>query len=371
MKIGCVKEVKNNEYRVGLVPATVDAYISAGHEVYIEKGAGLGSSIRDEDYLASGAKILESAKDVWDKSEMIVKVKEPLSSEYKFMKEGQIIYTYFHFAASEELTRNCIERKITAIAYETVEDEQGGLPLLKPMSEVAGSMAPLMGAYFLMKPHGGIGVLPTGVPGVLPANVVVIGGGSVGQCAAKVAAGMGSKVIIFDNNLNVLTKLRYIMPENVFTHFSSEYTILEALHDADIVIGAVLIPGAKTPKLINRDALTTMKKGAVIVDVAIDQSGCAETSKPTTHDEPIYEVDNVVHYCVANMPGAYSRTSTFALNYATIQHGINLANRGVEACRDDLGLRTGLNLYKGKITYKEVATAFGMEHLYEDPLKLI
>ena len=371
MKIGCVKEVKNNEYRVGLVPATVAAYAGQGHDVYIEKNAGIGSSISDDEFMQSGAKILETAEDVWNTAEMIVKVKEPLSSEYEYMQEGQIIYTYFHFAASEELTKNCIERKIIAVAYETVEDENGSLPLLKPMSEVAGSMAPLMGAYFLMKPYGGIGVLPTGVPGVLPANVVVIGGGSVGRCAARVAAGMGSKVIIFDNNLNVLTTLRDIMPENVFTHFSSEYTICEALKDADIVIGAVLIPGAKTPKLIKRDTLAFMKKGAVLVDVAIDQSGCAETSKPTTHDDPIYEIDDVVHYCVANMPGAYSRTSTFALNYATIKYGLDLANRGIAACKENLGLRTGLNMYKGKITYRGVAAAFEMESLYEDPLKLI
>jgi len=371
MKIGCVKEIKNNEYRVGLIPATVASYIKAGHKVFIEKDAGLGSAISNEDYENAGSTIIKTAEEVWDLSEMIIKVKEPISQEYNLMKENQIIFTYFHFAASKELTLKCLEKKITAIAYETVEDSMGKLPLLKPMSQVAGSMAPIMGSYFLMRPFGGIGILPTGIPGVLPAKVVIIGGGTVGQCAARVIAGMGSQVIIFDNNLEVLSEIKNIMPPNIFTLYSNEHTINEQLKDADLVIGAVLVPGAKAPKVITKKSLSLMKKGAVIVDVSIDQGGCTETSRPTTHDNPIYEVDGIVHYCVANMPGAYSRTSTFALNYATIPYGIELANKGVLACKDNLGLQSGINMYKGIITHKAVSEAFEMENLYKDILEIL
>ena len=371
MKIGCVKEVKNNEFRVGLVPETVAAYTKAGHIVYIEKNAGVGSAISDDDYKDAGAMMLENSETVWGLSDMIVKVKEPLAQEYDLMKEDQIIYTYFHFAASEELTLKCIERKITAVAYETVMDSYGQLPLLKPMSEVAGYMAPLMGSYFLMRPHGGIGILPTGVPGVLPAKVVILGGGCVGRCSARVAAGLGSYVIIFDNNLRTLTELKATMPINVFTQYSNDYTINEAIKDADIVIGAVLIPGAKAPKLLKRKSLSVMKKGSVIVDVAIDQGGCTETSHATTHANPIYEVEGIIHYCVANMPGAFSRTSTFALNYATISYGLDLANGGIAACKDNIGLKTGINMYKGKITNKAVSEAFGMYSLYKDILEML
>jgi len=371
MKIGCVKEIKNNEFRVGLIPATVASYVKAEHTVYIEKNAGIGSAISDQDFENVGAIIVENAEDVWDLSEMIIKVKEPILPEYDLMKEGQILYTYFHFAASEELTLKCLERKITAIAYETVKDSKGKLPLLKPMSQVAGSMAPIVGSYFLMRPHGGIGILSTGISGVLPAKVIIIGGGTVGQCAARVAAGMGSNVIIFDNNLEVLAQIKEIMPSNVFTLYSNEHTINEELKDADLVIGAILIPGAKASKLITKKSLSLMKKGAVIVDVAIDQGGCTETSHPTTHADPVYKVDEIVHYCVANMPGAYSRTSTFALNYATISYGMDLANRGVLACKDNPGLQSGINMYKGKITHKAVAEAFGMQHLYKNILYML
>ena len=299
MVIGCVKEIKNNEYRVGLTPNAAREYAAAGHRVLVQEGAGGGSFITDGEYVAAGAEIVADARRIWDDSDMIVKVKEPLPPEYPLMRAGQIVYTYFHFAASEELTNACLDAKITAFAYETMEDEAHTLPLLKPMSEVAGSMAPLMGAYYLMRPYNGRGVLPTGLPGVLPADVAVIGGGVVGRCAARVAAGLGAKVTILDNNLRALTDLRNTMPANVFTRYSDSGSISETLRTADIVVGAVLIPGAKTPKLVKREHLKTMKKGSVIVDVAIDQGGCFETSHPTTHDDPVFEVDGVIHYCVA------------------------------------------------------------------------
>ncbi len=330
MRIGCPKEIKNNEFRVGLTPAAARAYVEAGHEVFIQKGAGVGSGIEDKEYQAVGAKILETAKDVWDIAEMIVKVKEPLPDEYELMRPSQILYTYFHFAADKELTKACMEREIIAIAYETVQETDGSLPLLKPMSEVAGRMAPLMGAYFLGKPRGGRGILTTGVPGVFPANVLIIGGGTVGTNAAKTAAGLGANVTVLDINVNTLEHLENILPPNVFTQFSNAHNLEVALQKADMVVGAVLIPGAKAPKLITREHLKIMKPGSVIVDVSIDQGGCAETSKPTTHSDPVFVVDNIVHYCVANMPGAYARTSTFALNHATIKYGLEIANKGVK-----------------------------------------
>lgn len=368
MKIGCPKEIKNNEYRVGLTPAAARAYIEAGHEVFIEKGAGLGSGIEDSEYEKVGAKILNSAKEVWDTCEMIVKVKEPLESEYELMKESQIVYTYFHLAADEKLTKACLEKKIIAVAYETVQEQDGSLPLLKPMSEVAGRMAPLMGAYFLGKPRGGRGILATGVPGVLPANVLIIGGGTVGSNAAKVAAGLGSIVTILDINVNTLEHLGNILPSNVFTQFSNAQNLEDALKRADLVIGAVLIPGAKAPKLITRDHLKIMKPGAVIVDVAIDQGGCCETSKPTTHSDPVYEVDGIVHYCVANMPGAYARTSTFALNHVTIKYGLEIANKGIkQACEENKSILKGLNCVKGKLTCGPVCEAFNMQDFYLEP----
>jgi alanine dehydrogenase len=362
MQIACPKEIKNNEFRVGLTPAASRAYIEAGHEVFIEKGAGLGSGILDQEYLEVGAKLLNSASEVWDKAEMIVKVKEPLPDEYPLMQPDQLIYTYFHLAADEKLTQACLDGKIIALAYETVQLEDKSLPLLKPMSEVAGRMAPLMAAFFLGKPFGGRGILPTGVPGVLPANVLIIGGGVVGSNAARVASGFGSKVIILDINVDTLEHLNNILPMNVFTQYSNAHNLEAAISQADVVIGAVLIPGAKAPQLINKEQLQMMKPGAILVDVAIDQGGCCETSRATTHSDPVYIIDDIVHYCVANMPGAYSRTSTFALNHATIKYGLELANKGVEkACKDNPALCKGLNAYKGILTCLPVQEAFNLQ----------
>ena len=360
MKIGCPKEIKNNEFRVGLTPNAVRSYCDAGHEVYIEKGAGLGSAITDDEYKAAGAKILDSAGDVWNSAGMIVKVKEPLASEYKLMKENQLVYTYFHFAANRELLDACLERKIISLAYETVEVDRA-LPLLKPMSEVAGRMSVLMGAFYLGKPHGGRGLLPMGVTGVAPANVVILGGGVVGSNAALIAAGLGAYVTVLDVNLKQLEFLSQIMPPNVKAIYNDPVTLESYIKAADIIVGSVLIPGAKAPKLVKRDHLKLMKPGSVLVDVAIDQGGCFETSHPTSHDDPTYTVDNIIHYCVANMPGAYARTSTFALNNATIRYGLELANKGVEkACRENSALCMGLNTYKGCITFPAVAEAFGL-----------
>ena len=364
MKIGCPKEVKNNENRVGLTPNAAHAYVAAGHDVFVEKGAGAGSSIEDAEYVAAGAKVLPTADDVWATADMIVKVKEPLSSEYHLMRENQLIYTYFHFAADEGLTKACMERKIIALAYETVEEGRA-LPLLKPMSEVAGRMAALMGAFYLAKTQGGRGLLPMGVTGVAPADVLVLGGGVVGTNAARVAAGLGAQVTVLDVNLNRLEYLGEVMGANVLPLYSDPVNLETCLKKCDIVVGAVLIPGAVAPKLIRKEHLKSMKPGSVLVDVAIDQGGCAETSHATTHSEPTFVVDGVIHYCVANMPGAYARTSTFALNNATIRYGLMLANKGVEkACRENQALKLGLNMYKGIITYEAVADAFGMKNKY-------
>lgn len=362
MIIGCPKEIKDHEYRVGLTPAGAKRYIDAGHDILVESGAGDGSDISNDEYVEAGARILNDAQTVWQESEMIVKVKEPLSPELELMKPEQLIYAYFHFAADENLTKKCMEAKITALAYETVQQDNGALPLLKPMSEVAGRMAPLMAAYYLAKANGGRGILPTGVPGVAPANVLIIGGGTVGSNAARIAAGFGSKVTVMDTNTNTLEHLGNIMPPNVFPVFSDHISLEAELKGADVVIGAVLIPGAKAPKLITRAHLKLLKAGAVFVDVAIDQGGCAETSRPTTHSNPVYFEEGVLHYCVANMPGAYARTSTFALNNATIQFGIELANKGVEqACKDDTALKRGLNIYKGTLTCEPVADTFSFQ----------
>lgn len=366
MKIGCPKEIKNNENRVGLTPSAAQAYIQAGHEVYMEKGAGLGSAITDAEYTSIGAKVLNTADEVWATANMIVKVKEPLESEYKRMRANQLVYTYFHFAADEKLTKACLEQKIVAMAYETVQVGRA-LPLLKPMSEVAGRMSSLMGAFYLAKTQGGRGLLPMGVTGVAPAEVLVLGGGVVGTNAAFVAAGLNCNVTLLDINLERLEYLDEIMAANVMPLYNDPVTFETKLKQADIVIGAVLVPGAKAPKLVRREHLKMMKPGAVIVDVAIDQGGCFETSHATTHSEPIFEVDGIVHYCVANMPGAYARTSTYALNNATIRYGLELANKGAEkACRENAALKMGLNMYKGIITYKEVAEAFNMMNLYKD-----
>ena len=297
----------------GSFPAAVKAYVDAGHEVYMQKGAGLGSGVLDSEYEAAGGVIVDDANEVWQTAEMIVKVKEPLPEELPRAKPGQLVYTYFHFAADEQLTRACMERRISALAYETVQEADGSLPLLKPMSEVAGRMAPLVGAYYLARVLGGRGNLLPGVPGVAPGNVLILGGGTVGSNAARIAAGLGAIVSILDINLDTLEHLGNIMPPNVMTLHNDSHSLEKGLREAHLVIGAVLIPGARAPKLITRDHLKLLKPGSVIVDVAIDQGGCAETSHPTTHTNPIFVVDDIIHYCVANMPGAYARTSTFAL----------------------------------------------------------
>lgn len=372
MRIGCPKEIKEHEYRVGLIPASVRAYVEAGHEVHIERGAGLGSGIPDAEFEAAGGRILGHPEEVWAAADMIVKVKEPLLAEYDRMRPGQTVYTYFHFAADERLTRVCLDRRISAVAYETVQETDGSLPLLKPMSEVAGRMAPLVAAYHLMRVHGGRGLLPTGVPGVPPADVLIIGGGTVGSNAARVAAGLGARVTVLDVSLDRLEQLGHILPANVIPVFGNAHNLERYLKDAVIVIGAVLIPGAKAPRLIRRDHLRLMKPGAVIVDVSIDQGGCTETSRPTTHGSPVYVVDDVVHYCVANMPGAYARTSTFALSNRTLWYGLKLAERGtMAACREDAALRAGLNMHDGVITCRPVAEAFGLMDRYQSVLELL
>jgi alanine dehydrogenase len=366
MKIGCPKEIKDNENRVGLTPNAVHAYVRAGHEVLMQQGGGLGSAITDEEYVKAGARIVSSAEEIWNASEMIVKVKEPLEPEYALMKENQLVYTYFHFAADEALTKACLERKIIALAYETVQEGRGTLPLLKPMSEVAGRMSVLMGAFYLAKTQGGRGLLPMGVTGVAPAEVLILGGGAVGTNAAYTAAGLGTKVTILDVNLGRLEYLHDVMPANVTEVYSDQVNLETGIRTADIVIGAVLIPGAKAPKLLRQEHLKMMRPGTVVVDVAIDQGGCFETSHATTHSDPVYVVDGVIHYCVANMPGAYARTSTFALNNATLGYGLMLADKGAEkACRENETLRLGLNAYKGIITYEAVAEAFGMTDNYK------
>ena len=363
MKIGTVKEIKRYEFRVGLTPSNVHEYIANGHEVYIESGAGEGSSITDEDYEAAGAIILPTAADVWQTADMIVKVKEPLFDEYPHMREDQIIYTYLHLAADKPLTEALLKSKSKSVAYETIYDNKCTLPLLKPMSEVAGKMSIQAGARCLEKPMGGRGILLGGVAGVARAKVTIIGGGIVGRSALKMAVGLGASVTILDNNLETLSYIDDIFGQSVQTLFSTPYAIEKNLYDADLVIGAVLIPGAAAPKLIKREYLKNMKPGSVIVDVAVDQGGCTETTKATYHDDPTYVVDGVVHYCVANMPGAVSQTSTYALTNATLKHGVKIANMGLEnAALHDSGLAAGVNTYKGFLTCEEVARAFSMEY---------
>ena len=363
MIIGVPKEIKTHENRVALLPGGVTKMKRNGHDVLIEKGAGQGSGFTDEQYKEAGAEIMDDVDELWEKAEMIMKVKEPIEVEYDRMKKGQIIFTYFHFAASRELTEAVQESGAVAIAYETVEKEDGSLPLLIPMSEVAGRMATQEGAKYLEKPEGGLGILLGGIPGVKPANVLVIGGGIVGVNAAKIAAGMGANTTIMDISMPRLRHLDDIMSRNVDTMFSSEANIRKMLPHVDMVIGAVLIPGAKAPNLVTRDMLADMQKGSILVDVAIDQGGCFETSKPTTHDNPIYEVDGVVHYCVANMPGAVPRTSTLGLTNVTLPYAVDIANKGWKnALKDDKELLKGLNIVDGDIVYKEVAEAFNMDY---------
>jgi len=364
MRIGIPKEIKTNENRVSCVPAGVEALVSAGHAVFVEKSAGEGSGFSDEQYVAVGAKILKTADEVWKEAEMIIKVKEPIAVEWPRMRKGQTIFTYFHFAADEKLTKAHMESGATCIAYETVELANGDLPLLIPMSEVAGRMAVQEGAKYLEKLYGGLGLLLGGVPGVAPAKVVVLGGGIVGINAAKMAAGMGAKVTILDLSLPRLRYLSDVMQANVTLIHSNRHNILEQIATADLVVGGVLIPGAKAPKLIRKEDLKLMKKGSVIVDVAIDQGGCVETIHATTHENPVYVVDDVIHYGVANMPGGVPRTSTLALTNATLPYALRLANKGwKKACKDDPALLKGVNVVDGKVTYRGVAEAFGMEYV--------
>ncbi len=361
MRVGCPKEIKNHEYRVGLTPGSVREYVAHGHEVIVETGAGLGIGADDAAYKAAGARIVDSAAAVFEKSDMVVKVKEPQPSEWAQLREDQILYTYLHLAPDPEQTKGLLASGVTAIAYETVTDGRGGLPLLAPMSEVAGRLAIQAGATALQKANGGRGILLGGVPGVPPGKVTVIGGGVVGINSAKMAAGLGADVTIIDRSLPRLRQLDDIFNGRVHTRYSTVEAIEEECFSADMVVGAVLIPGAAAPKLVSREMLSGMKKGSVLVDVAIDQGGCFETSKPTTHAEPTYVVDGVIHYCVANMPGAVPITSAHALNNATLYYGLQLADKGLNALMDDVNLRNGLNVHKGKITNQAVAEALGYD----------
>jgi alanine dehydrogenase len=363
MIIGVPKEIKNNENRVAMTPAGAAEMVANGHKVYVQSTAGVGSGFPDDEYRRVGAEILPTIEDVYAIAEMIVKVKEPIEPEYKLIKKDQLLFTYFHFASSEELTKAMIETKSVCLAYETVEKADRSLPLLVPMSEVAGRMSIQEGAKYLEKPIKGRGILLGGVPGVKPAKVLVIGGGIVGTQAAKMAAGLGADVIIMDKSLPRLRYLDDVMPANVRTMMSNAYNVAEEIKTTDLIIGAVLIPGAKAPKLITRDMLKTMRPGTVMVDVAIDQGGCFETSKATTHADPTYIIDDVVHYCVANMPGAVPYTSTLALTNATLPYALELANKGwKKACRENKELLLGLNVVGGKVVYKGVSEAFDLDY---------
>ncbi len=361
MIIGVPKEIKNNENRIALTPAGAAELVKHGHEVYVQAGGGNGSGFHDEDYIAAGAIILPAIEDVYSIAEMVIKVKEPIEQEYKLIKKGQVLYTYFHFASSEPLTNAMVKSGAVCLAYETVELDDRSLPLLVPMSEVAGRMSVQEGAKYLEKTFGGYGVLLGGVAGVLPAKVLIIGGGIVGTEAAKMAAGLGADVTIMDVSLKRLRYLDDIMPANVKTMMSNEFNIREMVQSHDLIIGAVLIPGAKTPRLITKDMLKTMKPGTVLVDVAVDQGGCFETTVATTHADPTFTIDEVIHYCVANMPGAVPRTSTIALTNATLPYAVQIANKGWQkACIDSAPLRKGLNIVDGKIVCKGVAEAFAL-----------
>jgi alanine dehydrogenase len=368
MKIGLPKEIKDNEYRVGLTPAGVQALSQAGHDVFVQKTAGEGSGFTDDQYVKAGGKLLDTADETWQTGDMIVKVKEPVAPEYPRMRENQLLFTYLHLAPELELTKQMLERKVTGVAYETITSGKR-LPLLTPMSEVAGRMSVQVGATYLEKMNGGRGILLGGVPGVPAANVVIIGGGIVGTEAAKMAVGLGAKVTIIDRDLDRLRQLDDIFLSKVQTLASSRYAIEEAISHADLVIGAVLVVGAAAPKLVTRDMLHLVPQGAVLVDVAVDQGGCFETTHATTHSNPTYYEEGVLHYCVANMPGAVPRTSTFALTNATLPYALDLANKGFEqAIKDDDGLREGVNTYAGKLTYEAVATSQGLEYTSLDSL---
>jgi alanine dehydrogenase len=367
--VGLPKEIKDNEYRVGLTPAGVRALSDAGHKVIVENSAGEGSGFEDALYQKAGAEILNSADDVWANADLIVKVKEPIEPEYPRMREGQLLFTYLHLAPDKQLTDELLKRKVTGIAYETITDRRGGLPLLTPMSEVAGRMAIQVGAHYLEKMAGGRGILLGGVPGVPAAKVVIIGGGVVGTNAAKIAVGMGANVTIIDNNLERLRELDDIFLTKIATLASSAYMIHDAVSSADLIVGAVLVPGASAPKLVTKSMLKDVPNGAVIVDVAVDQGGCIETTHPTTHSNPTYYVEGVLHYCVANMPGAVPRTSTFALTNATLPYAVKIANKGFfDAIRGDEGLKAGVNTYAGHCTYEAVAAAQGIPYTSIDAL---
>ncbi len=363
MKVGIPKEIKQGESRVGMTPAGVAELVKHGHTVFVQHTAGDGSGFPDAEYVAAGAQILPAMEEVYAASDMIVKVKEPIAPEYPLIRKGQIVFTYFHFACERELTDAMLRSGAVCIAYETVQKADRSLPLLIPMSEVAGRMATLNGAYYLQKTKGGKGKLISGVPGVEPARVLVLGGGTVGEAAARMAAGLGADVLIADINLPRLRQLGMELPPNVHTIYSTEHNIRKLLPTVDVVVGSVLIPGAKCPHLITRDMLKLMEPGTVLVDVAIDQGGCFETSRPTTHEDPVYTIDGIVHYCVANIPGAVSHTSTLALTNATLRYALALADKGwQQACRDDHSLYLGLNVVDGKVTFKAVAEAFGLEY---------
>jgi alanine dehydrogenase len=363
MIIGIPKEIKNNEYRIGMIPGGVHALAQAGHTVLVQKEGGMGSGITDEEFVKAGGEIVEKAEAIWDRSEMIIKVKEPLEEEWPLIKPGHTLFTYFHFASSLPLTDAMIQSGAVCVTYETIEMEDGSLPLLTPMSEVAGRMAIQEGAKYLEKPQMGRGILLGGVPGVEPAHVVVLGGGIVGASAARMAAGLDAHVTILDIDLNRLRHLDEIMPKNVTALFSNAYTVTEKVRSADLLVGAVLSTGAKAPVLVPRSLIAQMKPGAVIVDVAVDQGGCVETCKPTTHADPVFIVDNVLHYCVANMPGAVGRTSTYALSNATLPYAVELANKGFrQAALESKEVARGINILDGKITHEGVAAAFNREY---------
>jgi alanine dehydrogenase len=370
MIVGVPKEIKNNENRVALTPAGTQELVKRGHVVHVQSTAGVGSGFSNEAYMKAGAKMIDDAEEIYKRAEMIIKVKEPIEEEYKFIHKDQLVFTYFHFASYEPLTKAMVASGATCLAYETVERLDGSLPLLIPMSEVAGRMAVQEGAKYLEKPLKGRGILLGGVPGVKPAQVLILGGGVVGTNAAKIAAGMGADVTIMDLNINRLRYLDDVMPKNVHTVVSNEFTIREYIKESDLIIGGVLVPGAKAPKLITRDMLKDMRPGTVLVDVAVDQGGCIETCRPTTHEDPTYIIDDVVHYCVANMPGAVPYTSTLALTNATLPYAIRLANQGWKrACQESTELRNGLNVIHGEVVYKAVADAFGL--LYSDVKKFL
>jgi alanine dehydrogenase len=369
MVVGVPKEIKNNENRVALTPAGVKEMIKNGHPVYVQSTAGIGSGFSDKEYTSAGATILSTIEEVYDIAEMIIKVKEPIAKEYGLIKKDQLVFTYFHFASSEPLTNAMIESGSVCLAYETVEKVDRSLPLLVPMSEVAGRMSIQEGAKYLEKPMGGRGILLGGVPGVRPAKVLILGGGVVGTNAAKMACGMGADVTIMDINLNRLRYLDDVMPANCNTFMSNEYNIRELLSTHDLIIGAVLIPGAKAPHLITRDMLKDLRDGTVLVDVAVDQGGCIETCRPTTHEDPTYVIDGVLHYCVANMPGAVPYTSTLALTNATLPYALQLANKGwKQACIDNKELKLGLNVVEGRVVYKGVADAFDLPYTEVDSI---